>query len=424
MNMKEYEKALELENQILPICEELFDNNLKTKTLMMMGDIYAQKNEFDPAEKYYLQGLELAQKANYEAYQTELLQNMGLLNLNKGDKVNAMEYLHAALEHAQRRNARKDLVKIHKILHTEYNKDGNIFKAYEHLEKMSSVEKELSGLESEKKLRSLSIQHEIQAAEKEKKMALQEEELFRLKNIELAKLNEELKSLSDEKSEILNITAHDLKNPLSGISSLSKKMHENAGKMSGEEISRYSKQIEDVSHRMFELVTKILDINAIESGKRNMNPELFDPSMIMGVAMFDNRPHALAKNIEIVYKQESLPKVVLDKTSVRQILDNLISNAVKFSPSGKKIILSTQLLDGKVIYEIKDEGPGLTKEDKKKLFGKFARLSAQPTGDENSTGLGLSITKRLTEAMNGKIWCESEEGEGAKFVVELPVNTN
>jgi len=75
--------------------------------------------------------------------------------------------------------------------------------------------------------------------------------------------------------------------------------------------------------------------------------------------------------------------------------------------------------NGKARAEIKDEGPGLTKDDMKKLFGKFQRLSARPTGGEHSTGIGLSIVKKYVEAMNGKVWCESEPGKGANFIVEF-----
>jgi len=110
--------------------------------------------------------------------------------------------------------------------------------------------------------------------------------------------------------------------------------------------------------------------------------------------------------------------------ALRQILDNLISNAVKFSPPGRKVYLNILPKNDNINFSIKDEGPGLTEDDKLNLFGKFKRLSAQPTGDENSTGLGLSIAKKLTEAMNGKIWCESEAGKGAEFIVEFPANTN
>jgi signal transduction histidine kinase len=422
MEMNNYEKALEAENQVLAICEEITDYSLKTESLKYIGEIYASKSDFDLAEKYYLQSLDLAQKILYEAIQTELFQKLGMLYLSNNKKSKALKYFYSALELAEKRNAQKDLLGIHKILHEEYKKEGDTAKSLEHLERSNSIEMELVNIESDKKLRTLSIQHEMQSAENEKKMALQEKEIFRLKNVELAKLNEDLKDLNEEKSEFLNITAHDLKNPLSGISSLSRRIRGNIDLMSKDEIANYSKQIENASRNMFELVGKILDINAIESGKRNFKTELFDPSVLMGVVMFDYRPRALAKNIEIVYNQENMSKVLLDKLAVRQILDNLVSNAVKFSPKGKKVYLSAQFREGKVRYEVKDEGPGLTESDKSKLFCKFTRLTAEPTGDENSTGLGLFITKRLTEAMNGKIWCESDEGRGATFIVEFPVN--
>jgi signal transduction histidine kinase len=93
---------------------------------------------------------------------------------------------------------------------------------------------------------------------------------------------------------------------------------------------------------------------------------------------------------------------------------------LKFSPPEKSITISLHQLNNAVRLEVKDQGPGLTDKDKSKLFGRFTRLSAQPTGDETSTGLGLSITKKLVEMMGGSISCESEFGKGATFFFELP----
>jgi len=104
-----------------------------------------------------------------------------------------------------------------------------------------------------------------------------------------------------------------------------------------------------------------------------------------------------------------------------QVMENLLSNAVKYSPPGKNIHVRLKKLPDTVRFEVQDEGPGLSAEDQKRLFGKFARLSAKPTGGENATGLGLSIVKRMVEAMNGRVWCESEPGKGAMFVVEFPL---
>ncbi|MBD1209646.1 MAG: sensor histidine kinase [Ignavibacteria bacterium] len=122
---------------------------------------------------------------------------------------------------------------------------------------------------------------------------------------------------------------------------------------------------------------------------------------------------------------ESIDAAILaDEFALHQVFDNLISNAIKFSPKWSKVVVRmvrhlSESGEAKVRIEIQDEGPGLTEQDKLKLFSKFARLSAKPTGQESSTGLGLSIVKRLVEAMGGQVWCESEHGKGATFIVEF-----
>jgi signal transduction histidine kinase len=112
--------------------------------------------------------------------------------------------------------------------------------------------------------------------------------------------------------------------------------------------------------------------------------------------------------------------VIVDSNVMVQVVENLVSNAVKYSPPGKSIFVRLTQSPDSVRLEVQDEGPGLSAEDQSKLFGKFARLSAKPTGGEHATGLGLSIVKRMVEAMNGKVWCQSEAGKGATFVVQLP----
>jgi signal transduction histidine kinase len=93
---------------------------------------------------------------------------------------------------------------------------------------------------------------------------------------------------------------------------------------------------------------------------------------------------------------------------------------LKFSPSQTRITVRVEALDKRARVSVEDQGPGLTEEDRKKLFGRFSRLSAKPTGGEKSTGLGLSIVKHMVEAMDGRIWVDSEPGHGAAFRVDLP----
>jgi signal transduction histidine kinase len=107
---------------------------------------------------------------------------------------------------------------------------------------------------------------------------------------------------------------------------------------------------------------------------------------------------------------------------MHQVLENFTSNAIKYSPPGTSIIARVLASADTVRFEVQDEGPGLSDEDKQKLFGFFQRLSARPTGGESSHGVGLAITKRVVDLHNGKIWAESELGKGTTFIVEIPKN--
>ena len=112
---------------------------------------------------------------------------------------------------------------------------------------------------------------------------------------------------------------------------------------------------------------------------------------------------------------------ILDQGLFRQIAENLLTNAIKFSPEEKRIWVKLHKEDKTIKLEIRDEGPGFTRKDMDKLFGKFQQLSAKPTGGESSTGLGLSIVKKFTDSMKGKVKCDPGEGKGATFFVELPL---
>jgi signal transduction histidine kinase len=136
----------------------------------------------------------------------------------------------------------------------------------------------------------------------------------------------------------------------------------------------------------------------------------------------ENREKAEKKNISISSDLQEDLYINTDSKAFEQILENLISNAVKFTIPGKNIRIRAAEINNTVHIEVVDSGPGLTDGDMQKLFGRFTRLSAQPTGNENSTGLGLSIAKKLTELLSGKIWCENNAPNGAAFKLEFPAS--
>ena len=238
-------------------------------------------------------------------------------------------------------------------------------------------------------------------------------------NSALSERNQELEVVNMEKNEMLGIVAHDLKNPIVAVRGLAELV--STGFAEAEQIPEVTKQITLTADRMLDLVKNLLDVNQLESGGMQFQVVEFDIESIALSVLEQYQISAATKNITLHFTKESENTIVhADEPACMQVLDNLLSNAVKYSPYGKNIFMRLKSGTSKVRIEVADEGQGISPDDMKKLFGKFARLSAQPTGGEHSTGLGLSIVKKMVEAMNGKVWCESELGKGATFVVELP----
>ncbi len=231
--------------------------------------------------------------------------------------------------------------------------------------------------------------------------------------------NISLQELNLEKNEIIGIVAHDLKNPISAVRGFADLIQSGFAEM--EQVQEISGQIVSTADRMLDLVKNLLEVNRLEQGGAEFHCMAFDIATMVESVVLQYQAAANAKNITLHYSLESSSSLALaDEQALMQVLDNLVSNAVKYSPHEKNIFIRLESSDNAVRIEIRDEGPGISPDDMQKLFGKFARLSARPTGGEHSTGLGLSIVKKMVEAMNGRVWCESELGTGATFIVELP----
>lgn len=240
------------------------------------------------------------------------------------------------------------------------------------------------------------------------------------KNIrEIEALNQNLIELNNEKNEFLGIAAHDLKNPLSGIMLTASNVKNFIKALKTEDIVSMMGKVETSAQRMREIITHLLDINALETGNINHRLEEFDLKSVVDTICSENEAKAIDKNITLVNKSINA-NVFADKSATQEIIDNLISNAIKFSTKDTTVSVTITPEKNRIRCSVKDQGPGLTEEDLKKVFGKYARLSAKPTGGEHSTGLGLSIVKKLAESMNGTVGCESVFGEGACFYIELP----
>ena len=241
-------------------------------------------------------------------------------------------------------------------------------------------------------------------------------------NQQLSFKNAELERLNREKNEFLGIVAHDLKNPLAGISGLTELILGANDETPMAELFEHTRMIQTGSDNMFQLITNLLDVNVIESGKINVSFKTIELDLLIQRVINSYLERATRKNITIHFEKvtEISPILQTDRQITEQILDNLVSNAIKYSPHGKTVwIRLTDTVDW-LCCEIQDEGQGLNEEEQQKLFTKFSRLSPRPTGDEHSTGLGLFIVKKLADAIHARVECRSEVGKGTCFIVEFP----
>ncbi|MCX7006951.1 MAG: HAMP domain-containing sensor histidine kinase, partial [Kiritimatiellaeota bacterium] len=222
------------------------------------------------------------------------------------------------------------------------------------------------------------------------------------------------------KTEFLNIAAHDLKNPLTGILGFSELLTQPDVHQKPADVVEMAQAINQSAHRMLYLIRNLLDVSRYESRQFQPNPVALDLVVVTQRLVSQNSARAAQKNITLHNEITGAAPAWADQTLTEQVMDNLLSNAIKFSPPGKSVFVRSRTEADSVLWEVQDQGPGLSAADKAKLFQKFSRLSARPTGGENSTGLGLSIVKLLVASMGGRVWCESELGRGATFIVALP----
>ncbi len=230
---------------------------------------------------------------------------------------------------------------------------------------------------------------------------------------ELERQTEKLEELNEEKNHLIGIVAHDLRNPLTSALSLVKYLKENP-ENNKQDFPETIGIVNSSLERMNSMIDKILDIRAIESQTLNVvYEEIHLPEFLYEII---NNFSAKAESKSIRILKDIEPVVIRsDRHFLTEIVENLISNALKFSPEGKEVRISACRNDKKIVISVTDQGPGFTEQDKKLLFLKYQRLSAKPTHGESSTGLGLSIVKKFIEKLNGNIELDSESGKGSTF---------
>jgi signal transduction histidine kinase len=435
----EHAKAIEYYDKCYELAVKVESKETMSTALLNVGDGYMNLAQYDIAEKKVRAGLAISEEEGYKYSNYIGYYTLGEINEKRGDYKESVTWYHKAeainlelrssealsalmdvqtmqLEEAQRR----EIEKINVI-------NGEKIES-ERLKKLLFLSFAITAMVVLLGLTYLFRRRHIAAL----KIAMQHNEIGEQKvqleiqsgkikqvNDTLRVRNKKLRELNEEKNYMMSVVAHDLKSPLNQINGLA-----NVIKLDDENLNitqiECLNNIEVASSRLSEMVNKILDSRNAEKKGQSLQIEEIDIEQMAGEVLNDFSTAADTKKITLHKNTiNNGVSVKADRHYLRQVLDNLVSNAIKFSPIGKNIELNITNDGNNVLAEVVDEGPGLTTEDKKMLFSEYAILSAKPTGGESSTGLGLAIAKNYVERMGGEIWCESSFGQGAAFKVKL-----
>ncbi len=451
-------------------------------TINNIGNVYFSRNQYDSALLYFFQALNINKKYNQQKFIFINLRNIAetyikkgmqdsatrfikeateILNTNKFNKkqytewyilkatyytafnnsIQGKAYADSSLSIAVKIGLRNEMLDAYKLLAAIAESEGKTADAYQSLSRYTqlrdslykeSISAQVSDIQQSYELKKLDADVERLRLEKILLATIFAFALLlvviltvflkkRYKTIQLLNLkNQQLSVLDEEKSNLMRLVAHDLKSPLSRINLLSQLLSHKDYKTE-EEFLQYTNFITETSRESLEMINKFLSIDRSDWVDIQIHKEPIDVRDLITKKVNRFIPDAQTKNISII-PHIAVNDVVLntDFQCMRQILSNLINNAIKFAPIGSSIVITVLDDDHHFIFEVKDNGPGIPAEQQKSLFNKYQLLTNKPTGNETSSGLGLYIVKRLVDRLGGEIWVKSEPGKGTSFFVSLP----
>jgi len=262
------------------------------------------------------------------------------------------------------------------------------------------------------------------AINQNKELGKKHEELKQLHK-ELKSSNQQLQKLNDEKNQLLGIAAHDLRSPLGNVSSYIDIIQYSIEENAFEDQEEIFDTITMMMDHMLKMVSEVLDYSKVESGKLNLKIENLNLIEFLNQSIKLNNTLGSKKNITVKSKYEADEIIIeADKNKLRQVMDNLLSNAFKYSKEGTTVKVNVEKLEDEVQVAVTDQGQGIPEKELNKLFQPFSTTSVKATAGELSTGLGLVSVKKIVETHGGKIWVESDVGVGSTFYFTVPYKSS
>jgi signal transduction histidine kinase len=236
-------------------------------------------------------------------------------------------------------------------------------------------------------------------------------------NAELARQNRRIEDATEAKTRFVANMSHELRSPLNAVIGFAELMHDGRTGPVSRNQREYLGIIRASADHLLKLINEVLDLSKIEAGHMRLDPEAVEPATVVRECISSMSWLAADRRVRIEFEPAAVGPVSLDPARLRQVILNFLSNAIKFSPSGGRVLVKLARRDGRLVVSVSDEGPGIDPQDQARAFEEFVQV-----GDRSSpgSGLGLAVTRRIVESQGGEVTVDSRVGEGSTFTAWLP----
>lgn len=457
--MEKYDSAMVYSNLSKQIAEKNNFRNLKLLNLDNISEINLLHNEYDKVIELTNIIVDSCLKINDNFTVLYSYTRLGKAYLGKGDIKNSLEYFKKAEVLAEYYKLFDQMKEIYGGLSDINALNGNYKEAFKYLKNADNIEDSLFNIQKSVALKNVNKKYEQEKMQKEIEIAKKDESIksnqrnilifivvlmvgiiifviyqykeksrynFQLKekNDEIEKTNSELQEINTAKDKFFSIVAHDLRNPIGSLKSISEYFSNSYSDFSEDEKIEFIGLMKDSSKNALVLLENLLQWARSQNGSIKFEPTMIDINSLVLSTIQVIKLSAESKKISIENKITNPIQIYADENMLTTVIRNLLSNAVKFTEEDGKVTIDAEQKDNKLIFVIKDTGTGISKENIEKLFKIDKYVSTLGTKMETGSGLGLILCKEFVEKHNGQIWAESEINFGSTFYFSIPINNN
>jgi signal transduction histidine kinase len=402
----EWQGAIE---RALDALNEGHDDHERARALAMQGTYALRHGRFAVAIQSLQEAAQIAERVSHHSTEATWLSLLGAAQARSGQLVQGIASLQRSIRVADQIGAMATVSQAYERLAEAYRNASMPQQAFDALHSALRIERDFSRKETERRVEQ--AHRENRTTTPDAGALLRQRKLIRRLELQL-----------DETNEIISITAHDLRSPLSQVRGIVEMILTHYRTLGQQDIQDLLSEVRHSTDRMQGIIRTILDLGRTDSGQSGIRHEVLDACFLLRSAVNRYAHQASVKRISLTMEQPASDFIGItgDAVVIDEILDNLISNAIKFTPIGGAVTCGVRTEEGAAVLTIRDSGPGIPESERDRLFMKYSTLSPRPTAGEPSTGLGLYISHRLAHRMGGSVTYNAKYDHGAAFDLRLP----